>query len=76
MADGGHVYLVPAQLDIEGNSLTKIQKKKKKKKTTGGLGGDAITSLSVGNFTKSEPGTKRPNLSTDRIFFCTFTTRH
>ena len=27
-------------------------------------------------FTKSEPGTKRSNLSTDRIFFCTCTSRH
>ena len=30
----------------------------------------------MGNFIKSEPGTKRPNLSTDRIvFFCICTTR-
>ena len=28
-----------------------------------------ITSLSMGNFTKSEPGTKRPNLSTDQNCF-------
>ena len=41
---------------------------------TSGLGGNAITRLSMGNFTKSEPGTKRPDLSTDRIFFCTCTT--
>ena len=40
-----------------------------KENPTSGLGGDAITSLSMGNFTKSEPGTKRPNLSTDRNFF-------
>ena len=42
-------------------------KKKKKKKKTSSLGGGAMTSLSMGNFTKSEPGTKRP--STDRNCF-------
>ena len=47
-----------------------------KENPTSGLGGDAITSLSMGNFTKSEPGTKRPNLSTDRNFFCSCTFRH
>ena len=39
------------------------------KNPTSGLGGEAMTSLSMGNFTKSEPGTKRPNLSTDRTYF-------
>ena len=46
-----------------------------KKNPTSGLGGDAITRLSMGNFTEFEPGTKRPNLSTDRNCFCTCTTR-
>ena len=71
MADGGHVFrqfgffvLVLAQLDIEGNILTKIQSN-----PTSDLGGDVITSMSVGNFTKPEPGTNRPNLSTDRNCF-------
>ena len=70
MADCGYVFqqiglfLVLAQLDIEGNIVIKI-----KKKTTSGLGGDAMTSLSMGNFNKSDPGTKRPNLSTDRNCF-------
>ena len=39
-----------------------------KQNPTSGLRGDAIKSLPVGNFTKSEPGTKRSNLSTDRNF--------
>ena len=30
----------------------------------------------MGNFTKFEPGTKRPNLSTDRNFFCACTPGH
>ena len=47
-----------------------------KKNSTSGLGGDAIWSLSIGNFTKSELGPKWTNLSTDRISFCTCTTRH
>ena len=47
-----------------------------KKSPTSGLGGDAITRLSMENFTKFEPGTKQPNLSTDRNFFYTCTTRN
>ena len=62
--DRSDIFLVLAQLDIEGNIVTKM-----KKNPTSGLGRDAITSLSMGNFTKSEPGTKRPDLSTDRSFF-------
>ena len=51
-------FFVLAQLGIEGDILTKI-----KKYPTSGLRGDAIISLSMGRFTKSEPGTKWPNLS-------------
>ena len=62
--DGPELFSVLAQLDIEENILTDFQKH-----PPSGLGGDAITSLSVGKFTKSVPGTKRPNLSTDRHVF-------
>ena len=71
MADGGQVFstdrvvfMILAQLDIEGNIVTMIEKH-----PTSGLGGDAMTSLSMGTFTKSEPGTKRPNMPTDRNYF-------
>ena len=33
-----------------------------------GFCGDAITSLSMGNFTMSEPETKQPNVPTDQTF--------
>ena len=56
--DGPEFFLVHAQLDIEGNILIKFQTN-----PTSGLGGDAITSLSMGHFPRFEPGTKRPNLS-------------
>ena len=46
-----------AQLDIEGNILTKFRKN-----PPSGLGGNAMTSLSMGKFTKYESGTKQPNL--------------
>ena len=62
MADGGHVFSTDG---IFFFFLTKTLKN-----PTCGLRGDVITSLSMGNFTKSEPGTKRPNLSTDRNLFC------
>ena len=40
-----------------------------KKDPTSGLGGDAITNLSMGNFIKSELVIKRPHLSTDGLNF-------
>ena len=54
-----------AQLEIEGNILTKFRIN-----PPSGLGEDAITRLSMARFTKSEPGTKLPNVSTDRTFLC------
>ena len=46
------IFLVLAQLDIEGNILTKISNN-----PTSVLGGDAIKSMSMRNFSKSEPVT-------------------
>ena len=76
MADGGHVFLTDRFFffffffcTCTTRHRVEHSDQDLKENPTSGLGGDAITSLSMGNFTKSEPGTKRPNLSTDRIFF-------
>ena len=84
MADGGHVFLTDrffffvvffffcfVFLFCTCTTRHRVEHSDQdlKENPTSGLGGDAITSLSMGNFTKSEPGTKRPNLSTDRNFF-------
>ena len=52
--------LVLAQLDIMASLIDKFHSNSS---------GNAIIRLLMGNFTKSKPVTKRPNLSTDRIFF-------
>ena len=81
MADGGHVFLTDRFFFVffcfvfflfctcTTRHRVEHSDQDLKENPTSGLGGDAITSLSMGNFTKSEPGTKRPNLSTDRNFF-------
>ena len=73
MADIGHVF---RQIGFFGTYTTRHcgehSDQDIKKNPTSGLGEDEITSLSMGNFTKSGPGTKRPNLSKDRIFFFFF----
>ena len=73
MADGSHIFRQIGFFIFFCTCTTRHRGEHSdqdlKTNPTSGLGGDAITSLSMGNFTKSEPGTKRPNLSTDKIFF-------